>query len=300
MNIKDTNLIRAFWAVAQCKSFSGAARMLDSSQPTLTRQIQILEQQTGMHLFERSNKGLKITAEGTRLVETSSMMMQCVNTFNRQVVGQDNEINGVLRISSNELVGFYLLPKVLKALKVKYPSIEIEMDINNSIVSLSKRDADIAFRMAEPKQRDLVGRRLADLQLGVYGNKELIEKYGAPKSLIDLFTRPVIGFDKELALINAFSDFGVEVTQKDFTIRTDNLLSQVALARAGLGFCILQCRLAENYPELKAVLTEVKIPPLPFWLVCHSDIQYSKKIRAVMSFFGDTFRENPYESQQID
>lgn len=299
MYIKDVNLIRSFWAVAESGSFSAAARKLGSTQPTLTRQIQALEQQTGLHLFERSNKGLSITEAGARLVEASRHMVESVDAFHLAATGQDDHMEGEVRISVNEVIGYFLLPNAIAALQLAYPSIHIELDINNSFASLSQRDADIAFRMSEPNQPDLVRRSLSPLPLGIYGSRKLIERHGKPESLEHLLQMPFIGFDKELLLINAFSGMGIKVNRKHFCIRTDGLLEQISLARAGAGFCIVQRPLARQFPELEPVLEHIALPKLPFWLVCHSDIQYSKKINAVMGFLGKWFAEDPYRHSLV-
>jgi len=257
--------------------------------------MQSLEQQTGLHLFERSNKGLRLTEAGHRLVDSSRAVMDGVDSFNRSVVGQEDLLEGELRVSANEIIGNLLLPRALAALKRRYPQLQIELDINNSFTSLSKRDADIAFRMAKPTQPDLVGRRLPDLPLGIYGTRELIEEYGQPTSIEHLFTLPFIGFDKERWLIDGLAHMGLKLSVDDFQVRSDGLLTQLNLARAGVGYSVVQKGLAKNYPELVPVLENIPLPDLPFWLVCHADIQYSKKIREVMSFLGDWFRESPYE-----
>lgn len=299
MYIKDINLIRSFWAVAESGSFSEAARKLGSTQPTLTRQIQALEQQTGLHLFERSNKGLTITEAGARLVEVSGHMMESVDAFNRAVAGQDDHLEGDVRISANEIIGYFLLPGAIAALRQAYPAIQIEIDINNSFASLSQRDADIAFRMAEPSQPDLVRRSLPSLPLGIYGTRQLIEEHGRPESPEHLLQLPFIGFDKEPLLIDALHDMGLDAHSKHFAVRTDSLLAQITLARAGAGFCIVQRPLALQFPELVPVLEDVPLPKLPFWLVCHSDIQYSKKINAVMRFLGEWFSGEPYKHSLV-
>ncbi len=296
MYIKDINLIRAFAVVAQCGSFSAAARHINSTQPTLTRQIQNLEQQTGLNLFERSNKGLRITEAGVRLLDSSKALMESVNRFNRTIAGQEDKLEGEIRISANEIVGGILLPSALAALRTTFPHIQIELDINNSVASLSKRDADIAFRMVQPTQPDLVSRRLPTLPLGLYGTQTLIDQYGTPRSLNQLLQLPFIGFDKETWLIDGLAKIGVKVGANDFSIRTDSLITQLTLTQAGAGYCILQRALAEKNPALVRVLPDLPLPDLAFWLVCHTDIQYSKKISAVMRFLGDWFVEDPYKN----
>jgi len=294
MYIKDINLIRTFWAVTQTGSFSQAAVTLGSTQPTVTRQIQTLESETGLHLFDRSNKGLVITDAGKGLVESASNFMADVNQFSLQAAGQEDVLRGEIRITANEIIGIYLLPPAIKAMRFKYPDLQVELDISNDNKSLTQRDADIAFRMQAPTQTQLVGRRLPDLPLGFYGHKDLVALHGNIQSMDELLALPLIGFDKTSAMVDALNIIGIKVDMRSFDLRCDNLIAQIAFMRAGAGFGVIQNGLAEKYPELAPISAGWKIPDLEFWLLCHQDIQHSKTIRLVMSFFGEWFQDDPY------
>ena len=137
---------------------------------------------------------------------------------------------------------------------------------------------------------------LQDLnQLFSSSSEPCISGYGAPESLGHLLTLPFIGFDKETLLIEGLTQLGFKVKTSDFKLRSDSLITQLMLARAGAGYCIIQTALAKKAPDLVCVLDSIRLPDLPFWLVCHADIQYSKKIRTLMSFLGDWFTEDPYQ-----
>ncbi|PCK03437.1 MAG: transcriptional regulator [Alteromonadaceae bacterium] len=289
MNSSDLNLIRAFWAVSQCGSFSEAARSLGSTQPTLTRQIQCLERQSGLHLFERSNKGLKITEAGERLVESAGEVMKQVDGFHRSITGQEDTIEGSIRITCSELFGLYSMPDALCAMQQSYPELKVELDINDNIASLSRRDADIAIRSPKPTQTDVVSRYLCDCSLGVYGTKALLERYDYPDNLPDIIKCPLIGFDKNKVAKEELKAMDLGIGREQFSMLTDSMLQQLALARAGVGLCMTFRYVAQRFPELIRVGEGLAMPEAEFWLVCHADIQYSKKIRAVMRFLGDWF-----------
>jgi DNA-binding transcriptional LysR family regulator len=296
MYVKDINLIRTFWAVANTGSFSQAAKKLQSTQPTVTRQIQTLESQTGLHLFDRSNLGLVITDSGKKLVESANEMMAYANKFNLQVAGQEDVLRGEVRISANEIVGIHLLPPAITALREKYPEVQVELDISNANTNLSKRDADIAFRMQAPTNIQLVGKRLPNLPLGIYGHRDLVKKLGDITSMEALLALPLIGFDKTNVMDDALKSLGLKTSPQTFDIRCDNIIAQTALIRAGAGLGVMQHQLAKCYPEVLLVDMAWKIPDLEFWLICHQDVQYSKTIQLVMRFFGDWFQNEPYAS----
>lgn len=141
----DWDLIQNFSAVAKLGSLSKAAKYLNTSQPTLSRQIALLEKKLQVTLFERSTQGLRITASGEKLIVSSLLMEQASEEFLRVASGSDLSLGGNIRISANEIIGLYYLPKAITEFNQQYPEILVEIDISNKSTSLHKRDADIAL-----------------------------------------------------------------------------------------------------------------------------------------------------------
>lgn len=204
-----------------------------------------------------------------------------------------------MRISVNEIVGVYLLPPALAAFRELHPGVHVEVVITNRASSLSKRDADIALRMFRPTQPDLVARRLPDLEMGFYAHKDYIARHGTPADFGEFFNHTIIGFDENLDFINGARAMGFDLTKKNFALRTDHLLAQVALLRAGAGICGTHVEIARHFPELVRVLEFIKLPRLEFWCVCHADVQFNNRIREMMNFLVDWFGEHPYKQIQL-
>ncbi|MEJ2714817.1 MAG: LysR family transcriptional regulator [Acidihalobacter sp.] len=173
MNIQDWTLIRAFLAVATAGSVSAAARTLGVSQPTLSRQISALEQSMRLTLFERSPQGLHLTEQGEALVAAAMQMDDAADRFARLAAGLSEVLEGDVRISANEIVGYHLLPPLIAAFRREHPGVAIEVLISNRASSLSKREADIALRMFHPSQAGLVAMRLPDMELGLFAHRDL-------------------------------------------------------------------------------------------------------------------------------
>lgn len=294
MNNIDWNLIRSFLAVSRHGSLSAAARELGVSQPTLTRDIQAIEAATQLNLFKRSTQGLKLTEEGQRLIDAASQMDDAANALARQVSGMSDVLEGDVRISANEIVGFYLLPPALAAFRENNPGVNIEIVISNQASSLNKREADIALRMFRPTQPDLVARRLPDMELGFYAHESYLKKYGIPAGTEAFFQHSIIGFDENMDFIEGAQQLGYPLTRDNFALRTDNLLTQIQLARSAAGIIGTHVGLAEQWPELKRVLEWIQIPSLEFWVVCHSDTQYNSRIKAVRDHLIEWFEKKPY------
>ncbi len=294
MNSLNWGQIRSFLAVSRLGSLSAAARELRVSQPTLSREIQALETSTELNLFKRTTQGLQLTEAGRTLVEAAGKMNAAADQFARQASGLSVELSGDVRISVNEIVGVYLLPPAIAAFRAQHPGVHVEIVISNRVSSLSKREADIALRMFRPTQPDLVARRLPDMELGFYAHQDYIKEYGEPSDIDNLKTHTIIGFDEEMDFINGAAALGYHFVRDNFALRTDHLLAQINLMRAGAGINATHVKLAERWPNLVRVLQWVPLPALEFWCVTHSDVQYNSRIREVMQFLIQWFSEDPY------
>lgn len=296
MNNIDWELIRTFLAVAEQGSVSGAARVLAASQPTLSRHIRELERCTQLSLFERSPRGLALTGQGEALVEAARGMGESAERFARLAGGLSVELDGDLRISANEIVGYHLLPPLIAAFRERYPGVAIEVVISNRTSSLSKREADVALRMFRPEQPDLVAARLADLALGLFARRDYLDRHGTPATPSELSGHALIGFDEDPAFIEAAASMGARLGRGDFPLRTDHMPLHVALMRAGAGIGATHAGLAARYPELVRVLPGVPLPALEFWCVCHRDLRLNPRVRALMRFAGEWFGGDPYRA----
>jgi len=295
MNSVNWDLIRSFVIVARLGSLSAAARKLGVSQPTLSRNIQALESATQLNLFRRTTQGLELTEAGRSLMETANHMDESADRFQRLASGLSEEPCGDVRISVNDVVGVHLLPPALAALREAHPGLQIEILIDNKPSSLNKREADIALRMYQPTQPDLVARRLPDLELGFYAHTDYLKQHGQPEDLEQFLQHHIIGMDESMDFIKGGRQMGVEFKREHFVFRTDSLLTQINLARSGAGIVGTHVGLAEQWPELQRILKWIHLPALEFWLVCHNDVQYNHQISTVMRFLGEWFHTQPYQ-----
>lgn len=294
MNRLDWDLIHSFVTVASLGSLSAAARELAVSQPTLSRNIQALEAATQLNLFRRTTQGLQLTEAGHSLMQSASDMDESADQFLRQASGLSELIQGDVRISANDIVGIYLLPPALTALRQAHPGLQIEIVIDNRPSSLNKREADIALRMYRPTQPDLVARRLPDLELGFFAHRDYIKKHGMAQNLEEFLQQQIIGMDESMDFIEGGQQMGVAFKREHFSLRTDSLLMQINLARSGAGIVGTHVGLASQWPELKRILEWIPLPALEFWLVCHHDVQYNQQIATVMKFLTEWFKDKPY------
>ncbi len=280
----DWNLIRSFLAVAREGSLSGAARALNTTQPTIGRHINELEVSLDVILFQRGRDGFQLTDKGLALYERAEPMAESAIAFGRLAAGSANKIAGTVRITASEVVSAYVLPAILAELAIAEPDIEIELVGSNVIGNLLARDADIAVRMVRPTQNDLVVRHVADLPLAVCASTGYLERFGRPEVATDLLGHRLIGWDRSDEIIKGFAQFGVIIDRHAFNFRSDNQIVLWEAIKAGLGVGFAQRMLVAREAGVEQILPDLPLPALPMWLTIHEDLRTSARIRRVLDF----------------
>jgi len=287
--------LQLFVVVAQEGSFSKAAARLNQSQPTLSRQIQQFEKQINQLLFHRSPKGLSLTGQGQVVFEKAQSMQDIQDGLLRQINGQDEALTGSIRVSANEVMGFYALPSIIAKFSKIYPEVEIELVVTNQSSSLSKREADIALRMYQPAQPDLIAQKVADLPLCLFASSEYLKINGHPKDIDDmLLNHKMIGFDQDLQMVEAFKKRKKSVILNDFFYRCDHLLMQIKMIQNGCAIGVTHKKLQEVH-DIVALFDAQEVANLPLWVVCHQEVKFNKKVELFKAFLVENLRENPYQ-----
>jgi DNA-binding transcriptional LysR family regulator len=273
------DLYRSFLAVLRLGSLSAAARTLGLTQPTLGRHIAELEAALGQTLFVRSQSGVSPTDAAQSLAPSAEAMEAASAAFLRTASGGLDDAKGSVRLTASEFLGVEVLPAVLTEFRQTYPAIDIELAISDANQDLSRRDADIAVRMARPTQAALVARRLGDVGIGLYAHRRYAEHHGLPKSLGELATHTIIGFDSDVIALRMSRAGGLGVSREAFAFRSDNEHARLAALRAGFGIGPCQDGIARRDRDLVAVLPgEVRFD-LEMWLVMHEDLRASRRVR---------------------
>jgi len=282
----DWALIRSFLAALEHGSLLGAARALKSSQPTLGRQIALLESQLGATLFERTGRGLLPTPMALRLADSARAMEAGAMQVARQASGAQSELAGAVRISASQPVACVLLPPLLARMRLALPEIAVELVVSNAVSNLLKREADIALRMVQPDQASLIAKRVGRVTLGAFAHPDYLRRRSYPRLPTDLLTHDLIGGDQDDAIMRGFAAMGHPLNREHVVFRSDDLIAQFGAVKAGLGIGFVAHYMAQTEPALVAILPELPIPPLPMWLVVHREIRSSARIKAVYDFLG--------------
>lgn len=275
----DWNHIRAFLATVECGSLSGAARALKQSQPTLSRQISALEDALKLTLFERGTRVMELTQAGTELLKHVRNMADAATQISRVATGQNQAVEGTVRITSSDAMAAYALPRCVVGLRRLYPGISIELVPNNEMSDLTRRDADIAIRHVRPEQPDLIAKRIADIEISLFAAQSYLDALGPINALADFSVANFIGYQHPERLVAQVNAMGIPVTKTNFGITTTQGSAMYELVRDGAGIGFLPTVVAEARLGLKKIRPDAPSFPMETWLVTHREIQTNRRIR---------------------
>lgn len=292
----DWNHIRAFLATVEHGSLSAAARALGQTQPTLSRQISILEEALQLTLFERGTRVMQLTDSGTELLTHVRGMADAATQISRVATGQSQAIEGTVRITSSDAMAAYALPPCLISLRRAHPGISIEMVPSSEITDLIRRDADIAIRHERPEQPDLVAKRLADIEITLFASESYLEELGQIDALEDFSRANFIGYQHPERLVPQISAMGIPVTRKNFGITTTSGSTMYELVRDGAGIAFLPIAISEGRLGLKRIHPKAPTFGMETWLVTHREIQTSRRIRLTFDHLAKELAKDGWSS----
>jgi DNA-binding transcriptional LysR family regulator len=204
-------------AIAESRSLNGAAQMLKVNHSTVFRRLGQVEEHLGSRLFDRSRSGYALTPSGEEMVRLAERIGNDVVSFERKISGQDLRPSGELRVTVNDLVLLHLLTEILVDFRRAYPEIVLDVVVSNTMLNLSRRDADVAVRATYVAPETLSAQRVSNVAWAVFG--------AARDNFRDfhLAMRPTtIGLDSSIT----WSDQGDEVAEGPHQRRSLGVQSQ--------------------------------------------------------------------------
>lgn len=285
--VSDWADVQIFLAIHECQTLSNAALRLGLSQPTVGRRLSALEKRLGIQLFSRAGRALTLTESGEAILENARKMDLEMQSIRRIIDGKAHSLSGEVTISALEGTGSQWLIPVLGEMKKTYPDITVELTIDSRPVNLLRREADIALRMGQLTELDLIAKKLVDVEFGFFAAEEYVAKNGMPASLDDLssleWVRVIYGSSRRDMLMAFCRQH--ELTPR-VAMNTDSGAAQLEAIVQGMGAGVLSLRWANTQPNLVRLLPEVSVASIDLWLVSHEDLRYSARIKAVADFIA--------------
>jgi DNA-binding transcriptional LysR family regulator len=272
-------LYRSFLSVLIEGSLSGAARALGVAQPTVGRHVAALEKSLGVALFTRSQIGLMPTEAALSLRSYAETMQSTAAALERAAASQGTGVRGTVRVTASDVIGVEVLPPIIASLRDEHPDLVLELVLTDRMQDLLRREADIAVRMARPRQELLVARRVGQIELGLHAHQRYLSRYGTPNTLADLANHALIGFDQTTAFIRSAGKGLSGWRREAFAMRTDNNLAQLALIRCGAGIGVCQAAIARRDDSIIRLFPRHFSLQMETWITMHEDLRNSPRCR---------------------
>ncbi|NMZ44476.1 LysR family transcriptional regulator [Pseudomonas oryzihabitans] len=269
--------VRIFLAVARGGSYGSAARALGISHPTVGRRIKTLEDEAGQALLRRTRERLILTNSGDAVFALAESMEASALAMERRLAGNHQRLEGILRISSADWFAGYVLAPVLADLTRRHPAVVPEVIASYRLLDLSRRDADVAFRLVPFSEPDIVQRRFLRMPYGLYGSAETalaVQEDTAAVGLI-LMNSAQSHFPDVAWLLERLPDSPRAFTSTSRTV-------QAQMCRRGLGVAVLPRPLGDATAGLQLIERFGSPPSRDIWVGYHQDLRHMDRLRALL------------------
>jgi DNA-binding transcriptional LysR family regulator len=281
--------LKVFLAIAREGTLGAAARKLGQSQPTMGRRLRALERSVGQTLFQRTGDGFVLTDEGSAVLAHAERMEEEALAFARQLAGQDQQLDGMLRISASDWFGAYMLTPVLAEFAITQPRVVVELLTDARFYSLPRREADMVFRITPFDEPEVISRRLMHIDYGVYA------KTGSGH-------RPQAGDGRGTPLITMDTAFGgmpdaiwlQRILPNAHVIsRSNNRDVQARLCAAGAGVAVLPRPLGDAFPGVERIDLGEPPPGRDTHVGYHRDLKRLARLRALLDLVIERLANEP-------
>ncbi len=286
----DWDKLRIFHAVAEAGSFTHAGESLNLSQSAVSRQISALEETLNVPLFHRHARGLILTEQGEVLYKTAHEVFAKLAMTEAQLLESKEHPIGPLKITTTVAFGSLWLSVYIKEFLEKYPEIDVRLILSDDELDLSMRQADVALRLNNPKQPDLIQRHLVNIRYKVYASAEYLKKHGIPKSPEDLDDHRIVSYGDDSRLpvenINWLRDAGRApgAPKRHLTLSVNNILGIFRAVNSGVGIGALPNYMSNEATDLVEILPELQHPGFDIFFVYPEELRNSKRITVFRDF----------------
>ncbi|MGH1453061.1 MAG: LysR family transcriptional regulator [Paracoccaceae bacterium] len=282
----DWDKLRIFHAVADAGSLTHAGEMLHLSQSAVSRQVRALEESLNTTLFHRHARGLILTEQGELLFDATRAMSKRLDAASARIRDSEDEVFGELRVTTTFGFGSLWLAPRLTTLYDKYPDLKIELMLEERVLDLPMREADVAIRMKEPSQADLIRKKLMNIRMRLYASPEYIAQNGLPDSIDAISNHRLICQNPNAPQVGAGAALVQHLMAYDIhsTLTVNNYFGVLQGVLNHLGIGVLPDYLTQDFPNLVRVLPDIESGEVPVFLAYPEELRQSKRISAFREF----------------
>ena len=285
----DWDKLRVFHAAAQNGSFTRAADALDMSQSAVSRQVSAIEHELNVPLFHRHARGLMLTEQGEMLYRAAGEMLIKLEAVRAELQESRDRPSGTLRATTTVGLGSTWLTSRLHEFIELYPDISLQLILENEELDLSMRQADVAIRLQQPSQPDLVQRRLFTVHFHIYASQDYLDRFGTPDTLEDLDNHRIVSFGvpvpQYLRHLNWLEMAGrTRGSPRRPALLINNVYALRGAVRNGAGIGTLPDYMVERDAGLVKILSGAAAPSFETYFVYPSELRNSARIAAFRDF----------------
>ena len=292
----DWDKLKIFYAVAEAGSFTSATVNLNLSQSAISRQIQSLEQDLKVQLFERHARGLTLTEHGEYVFKTTHEVISKLKEVEISLGDQKNKATGKLTITTVRSFGtHWLTPRIEEFMQLN-PDIEVELIFDDKELDLSTRQADIGIFMRRPKQLNYIQRKLVDINYHIYGSAKYLGKYGIPKTTNDLNQHRFISFGKGAPSPVFNPDWALKLGNKDnrkrkSVMKVNSVMGLLLAVESGVGIAALPDYLVSLSSNLIKLIPSEEGPITESYFVYPESLKNVARVQAFRNFLYSKISE---------
>ena len=292
----DWNKLKIFHAVAEAGSFTSSTVNLNLSQSAISRQIQSLEHDLKVKLFERHARGLTLTENGEYLFKTAHEVISKLKEVETTLSDKKNKPSGKLTVTTFVSFGTtWLTPRIQEFMQLN-PEIEVELIFDDKELDLSTRQADIGIWARRPKQLNYIQKKLIDINYHIYGSPKYLEKNGYPKTINDLNKHKFISFGKGTPSPVFNPEWALKLGMKDnkkrkSCMKVNSVYGLLLAVQSGVGLAALPDYLTVKQPDIVKVLPKVEGPITEAHFVYPESLRNVARVQAFRNFLYSKISE---------
>jgi DNA-binding transcriptional LysR family regulator len=283
----DWDKLKIFHNVALDLNISEAAHKMNISHSSISRQISALERDLKVSLFKRHARGLTLTEQGKILFKTAHDIFGKIALTEAKLTESKENPTGPLTIAATVAFGTTWLAPRIEKFTNSYPDIDVSIIIENKYTDLAQGEADVALRLTEPTQMDLIRFPLYEFQFKIYSSPEYIEKFGIPKDVSELPNHKIVAFgdsvEPSIPDVNCILDL-LPKNKKVKTLFISNMYGVMRAIGGGAGIGALPEYMRISNNNLVPILPNADTPKTIIYFTYPPELKGSKKIEALRDF----------------
>ena len=290
----DWDKLRIFHAVADAGSLTHAGDTLHLSQSAVSRQIRALEESLSTILFHRHARGLILTEQGELLFDATKSMSRRLESASARIKDSAEEVFGELRVTTAIGFGTLWLAPRLPRLYDKYPDLNIDLMLEERVLDLPMREADVAIRMKEPSQADLIRKKLMSVRMRLYASQAYLDSKGGIEDIEEISNHRLICQNPNAFQVAAGATLVQHLLSYDKPrlLHVNNYFGVMQAVLSNLGIGVLPDYVVEGHDDLIRVLPEVESGEVPVFLAYPEELRQSKRIMVFRDFIQEEIMED--------